>query len=211
MGNGKHQKLALFDLDGVIADSFDVLYRNMSALFERHVGKRLSESDYRALFDGNALANVLAGINASPIGFSREDKEQAFVGYNEAQLFTGMKETLRRIAAQHPLAVITSTPSEYSTALIDAHELTDDVAAVIGPEVAVAKDERIRLALEEFGFVATQAWYVTDTIGDIREAKAAGVKTIAVTWGFHDEAKLKTAGPDAIVRSQQELTSIFLD
>ncbi len=210
MANGNGTKLLLFDLDGVIVDSFGLLYSNICRLFQRHVGKHLSEDDYRALFDGNALASVLAGINASPIGFSQEDKEAAFVGYNALPLFDGMKETVERLSAQHPIAIVTSTPAENATAIIDAHGLTDEVAAVVGPEVAVAKDERIRLVMQEFGFSPEQTWYVTDTVGDIVEAKKAGVKTVAVTWGYHDRERLAAATPDAIAATQQDLISILI-
>ena len=30
--------------------------------------------------------------------------------------------------------------------------------------------------------------FVTDTLGDIREADIAGIPTVAVTWGAHDES-----------------------
>lgn len=51
---------------------------------------------------------------------------------------------------------------------------------------------------------------VGDSIGDFSQGRQAGVRTIAVTWGFHPEGLLRDALPDYIVRSPQELLLILL-
>lgn len=210
MASGKPQKLVLSDSDGVIVDSFALLYRNISKLFQDKAGKVLGEEEYRALFDGNALANVQKAIGASADkNFSEQDKALVFDGYAGLPVFPGIGQAYARIAKHHIVVVITSTAVEHASQVIDRHGLTDDIAAIIGPDTAVAKDERMKLAMEEFGMKPDQTWYVTDTTGDIKEAKAAGVHTVAVTWGYHDEDRLKAAQPDAVVHTPQELADYF--
>ena len=41
---------------------------------------------------------------------------------------------------------------------------------------------------EKYNIQKENLIFVKDTLGDIREADIAGVSTIAVTWGAHDEA-----------------------
>jgi pyrophosphatase PpaX len=48
--------------------------------------------------------------------------------------------------------------------------------------------------------------YVGDSPFDVRAAKAAGMASIAVTWGrIHDRRRLEQEEPDAIVNDTEEL------
>jgi phosphoglycolate phosphatase len=51
--------------------------------------------------------------------------------------------------------------------------------------------------------------YVGDTVGDIAEAREAGVPSVAVTWGWHPEERLRAAAPDAIAGDPDELERIL--
>ncbi len=49
-----------------------------------------------------------------------------------------------------------------------------------------SKVEKFRMMEEKYGVRKNDMLFITDTLGDIREADKAGVPTIAVTWGAHD-------------------------
>jgi len=49
---------------------------------------------------------------------------------------------------------------------------------------------------------------VGDSVSDIRAAREASVKSIAVEWGHQSPAKLLSAQPDYFVRSPKELLEI---
>jgi len=82
-------------------------------------------------------------------------------------------------------------------------------------EVVVGGDETERhkpdpepllLAAERMGVRPEDAAYVGDSPFDIRAAKAAGMRSVAVTWGrIHDRARLEREHPDAIVDTAEEL------
>ena len=46
------------------------------------------------------------------------------------------------------------------------------------------------------------------TVGDILEARAAGVRSVAVTWGWHDRERLVAVSPDFIVDTPERLLSL---
>ena len=57
-----------------------------------------------------------------------------------------------------------------------------------------------------------EQWYVGDTVADIVEGKAAGVRTIAagvrtiaVGWGWHDAERLLGASPDYLAQTPADL------
>ena len=64
---------------------------------------------------------------------------------------------------------------------------------------------KIRQALAKYGTAKEDAWFIGDTTGDIREAKAVGIKTIAVTWGWHSREKLAAVEPDYLIDRPEEL------
>ena len=52
-------------------------------------------------------------------------------------------------------------------------------------------------------------YLIGDTVGDIIEAKKAGIKSTAVTWGFQDRDRLLAMGPDFIVDTPEDI-NVFI-
>jgi pyrophosphatase PpaX len=64
----------------------------------------------------------------------------------------------------------------------------------------------ILMALERLEAEPQDGAYVGDSPFDVRAAKAAGVRAVAVTWGrIHDEERLARERPDALVHTAEEL------
>lgn len=72
-----------------------------------------------------------------------------------------------------------------------------------------SKVEKIRHITERSGMQGNGTFYIGDTVGDILEAKQAGVKTVAVTWGWHTKEQLSVANPDSLIDSPEELLEII--
>ena len=51
-------------------------------------------------------------------------------------------------------------------------------------------------------------YYVCDTVGDIREARDAGIRTVAVTWGWHSRERLAAAHPDRLIDVPEKLLAL---
>ena len=52
-------------------------------------------------------------------------------------------------------------------------------------------------------------YLVTDTIGDVIEARRCGIHTVGVAWGMHDPAPLLDAGAERVALWPQELIAWF--
>lgn len=53
------------------------------------------------------------------------------------------------------------------------------------------------------------AWYVGDEVRDVEAARGAGMRSIAVSWGFNSEMALRAAHPDYIAASPNELPDLL--
>jgi phosphoglycolate phosphatase len=66
-------------------------------------------------------------------------------------------------------------------------------------------------ALADAGAKAENAVVIGDTVYDIHMGKAAGCRTIGVTWGYHPVNELRSAGADFIAGSMDELEALLGD
>lgn len=213
MMSEKKGDLLLFDVDGVILDSFEPLYKSISSYIKEHKNVDISREQFRTFFEGNALEQLMAFA-----GFRKYDMMTAwmhartmiFNSYNESALFTGMDRALEALSEEHALVVVTSSPVEVVTLRFEQLGIYDLFSAYLGPETAVHKDKKIRLACQEFDTPQEKAWFISDTSGDILEAKKTRVKTVGVTWGYHGPSVIQTATPDHIVETPQALSKLLL-
>lgn len=72
------------------------------------------------------------------------------------------------------------------------------------------KKEEIGNLIKRNNFNPEETAFVGDTNLEIEAGKLVGVKTIAVTWGFYSEDRLKKLNPDYIVHNVKELENILL-
>jgi phosphoglycolate phosphatase len=195
------RKFVLFDFDGVIADSFNLAFE--AAL---GVHPHFTEAEYRARFDGNIYANR----DRSQCTDLCQHHEGAYWALYtprilEIQLVSGMREVVERIASRYTLAIISSSLSMDIMALLERHVITQHFSDVFGKDVHTSKVEKINIILSRYEISAADCVFVTDTLGDMREARAAEVTPIGVSWGFQDRATLEKGEPFRIVEQPREL------
>lgn len=204
-------KLVLFDVDGVIIDSFSLLYKNLSALLKEKLDKDLTVDQYRAFFRGNPLQEILKYVGLSSLlHLHREDLARVFAGYDTCAVFAGMHEVIAAVAKNNKVGIVTSSAVEVVKPKFVTELLDQYILVYLGEEIDRHKDKKIRLAMSEFGFTPADTWFITDTSGDLEEAHKTGITTIAATWGFHPREWLAEQRPAHIVESPQRLSQILL-
>jgi phosphoglycolate phosphatase len=198
-------QLLMFDFDGVIADTFDEQCR---ACVETLRARGFAELATRAQFLDFTEANWFAALAAAgvPAGVV-EELEDAFGAIPSPELFPEMAAVIERLAAAHPVFVITSSRTSVVEGILAKHGVYG-VAEVLGGEQEASKTRKIRSVRRRFGD-DMQAWYVCDTVGDVLEAQAAGVGTVGVAWGWHGEERLRRVEPDHIAHAPSDLLELF--
>ena len=71
------------------------------------------------------------------------------------------------------------------------------------------KGEVIEELLLKNNFKPEETVLIGDTRHELEVAKKVGIKTIAVTWGFDSEEKLKSMNPDFLIHNIKELEDIL--
>jgi phosphoglycolate phosphatase len=204
------QKLLLFDFDGVLVDSLELYERVVRQCLEE-IGNPIVKNldDFLALFHDNfyqgivnkgidlqAYMEAMKGIYPSiDISLIKPNREMASV--------------LLELAEWHRLMLISSNHEKVIRVLLNEMNVGECFEAVLGSEAVLSKTEKIAFAQVQCGVAKEQIFYIGDTTGDIREAHRAGVKAIAVTWGWHDRQVLETVCPDYLIDTPDALLNLF--
>lgn len=196
-------KAILFDFDGVIVDTFSFCYRIMS---ERYGG--ITEEEYRAKFEGNINDALKKRQETQPADPSAKPFD-FFGQYTPALLACEPNQELvgvvRDLAARYPLVIISSTISSAIDQYLTRVGLREYFQEILGNDVEKSKVKKIQRSLEVYEMKPSETIFVTDTLGDIKEAHMCDVRSIAVTWGFHSEETLLKGKPFKVVHKPAQL------
>ncbi len=201
-----------FDFDGVIADTFDrLLAICIAAQATIAEGRAPVERDLQTLenltFEGladhleippKAVPDFLQAV------FGLQQKEQGTVRF-----FPGMAALLEDLDQSSDIAIITSSSADLVRGYLVEHGVSESVSSICGGETGRSKKDSIVANIEQFSANPRQTCMVGDAISDIRQGKAAGVMTIAVSWGFHDRELLLRETPDYLTDSPEELLELL--
>ncbi len=192
-------KHLLFDFDGVIVDSFEVAYETMLHFQEKEV----TRDQYRKLFYGNIY-------DASDPEIKIVDIKEYFDLYEpkllELSPVEGMTNVLKEANEHgHTISIVSSSMNKPIHLFLEKYNLSKYVGDVYGVDDEKSKVKKIHTALTRQSAQPNESIFVTDTLGDIREATEATIQSIGVSWGFHDKETLLQGNPFAVVESATEL------
>jgi phosphoglycolate phosphatase len=198
-------KLLMFDFDGVIADSLDV---QSGAFVETMTESGLDHLATPEHFLDFLEDNWFAALAAAGVPHEVAGQVDDSIGeLPSPELFPGMAAVVERLAAAHTVIVITSSRTDHVERVLQEHGVKG-VADVIGADKDESKTRRIRAARSRFA-PGRPAWYVGDTVGDIIEAREAGVCTVGAAWGWHGPERLGRVQPDHLAHEPQDLLDLF--
>lgn len=208
MENGR-RKLLLFDFDGVLVDSL-AFYERVVNLCLESLGAPLlrNRQEYLDIFETNFYTGIgKRGVDVD--AFTRVSARIApTLDYGQIRAFGGLVPVLEELSQRHTLLVVSSNAAGIIEKILIQVGIERYFEDVLGLEVTLSKINKIHHAIDRFRATHQGTYYIGDTAGDIREARQAGVKTVAVTWGWHSHEKLALTEPDYLVDTPEELLLI---
>ena len=201
-----------FDYDGVIVDSLDQLVQvAIQAQTGIGSGRTPSRRDF-AVVENLTVEEVGREIGIPEVELSRYVElffEAQRKDTSKASLYEGIFSTFKELAKKHTIVVITSSQSNAVRSALVEHGLELYIADVLGGDVGNRKSDRIQMMQSKFKIPSESTFMIGDAVSDIREGKIAGVKTVAVTWGFQHLETLAKEEPDFIVDTPSDLLELF--
>ncbi|MBI5950241.1 MAG: HAD family hydrolase [Chloroflexi bacterium] len=204
--------LILFDFDGVLADTLNHLLQfGQEACDELGVKHTATQDDLNSL---EIMSFATYGQQLEvPDHLIDEFVRRCLAKFGEEksppEIFAGLDEVIRKLSASNTLGIITGNSSENVKVFLSAHKLDDCVRAIYGVDSPGSKVEKISLAQNQLGVGGETVFMVGDSASDVRAAREAGVKSVAVSWGHQSAETLLRAKPDFLIHSPGELCKII--
>lgn len=208
-------KTYLFDLDGTLLDSMELILTSFHHTTRVHLGRDLPESHWLAGV-GTPLRTQLAKV-------ARSDDEldammDTYRTFNldqhdaMARAFPGVVDTvkqLHRLGAK--LALVTSKLSDGANRGVRLLGLDRELTVrVCADDVERGKPhpEPVLKALAALDASPQDALFIGDSAHDIEAGRQAGVETVAVGWGPIPREQLEAAEPDYWIETAEALLSL---
>jgi len=203
----------LFDLDGTILDTTNLILQSFQHTFHIHYNRQIAPQEVHRFF-GKTLRAAMEALGPDKV-------EELIATYREFNLahhdeltstFAGMHETLQKLhEAGLPMAIVTSKASETALRGLKLFHMDHFFSVIIGVnECSKHKPdtEPVRKALEQLQLPASACLMIGDSPFDIISAREAGAKTAAVRWTHVSWQELLTENPTYILEEPQDLLSL---
>lgn len=195
----------LFDLDGTLADTVDLILRCYRHTMRTHLGRELPDARW--------LSTIGTPLKEQLRDFARDEDEAArmletYVTYQRGihdqwvSPFPGAAEVVRELKARGiAVAVVTSKRREMALRTLDRCGLSgayDELVAFDDVQRGKPDPEPVLLALDTLGLAAEahRTVMVGDSPWDLRAGRAAGTRTAAALWGPYGRDALAEEAPD---------------
>ena len=214
---GPRRPAVLFDLDGTLIDSIELILNSARYAFEK--------LDRECPPDSEWMAGIGIPLFTMFGRYARDAADQAalIAAYREYQLanhdrlircYDGVASAIAMLSANgHELAIVTSKSEALAMRGLAFVGLASQMDTIVGCDASTRHKpdpEPVQIALHRLDCAPENAVFVGDSVHDILAGNAAGVTTLAATWGAFKKADLEPGEPDFYLEHISELTA-FLD
>lgn len=215
------QPVVLFDLDGTLIDTAHDFVQIINMM---RAERGLSPLDASAIIPQIALGSA----NMTKFGFELEEDseqfeptlQQFYQNYmntmgEHAKEFPGISNLIQQFDAKGiKWGVVTNRKLAFIPQILQQFELHDGAHCIVGSDSTPHRKPHpapLLYAAQQVAATPENCFYVGDYPTDIEAGKAAGMKTIAVSWGYHNGIEtLEKEQPDHLVNKAEEIASIII-
>lgn len=218
----KNLKAIAFDLDGTLIDSVpDLAVATQATLLELGLAQ-CTQSQVRGWIGNGALVLMTRALTFA-LGRDAEQVEidnamPMFMAHYQAnlqqhsQLYPGVEKTLEQLSQRgFPLAIVTNKPYKFTIPLLEAFGIKHHFSIILGGDsLTRMKPDPLPLThiLAQWQLPPNELLMVGDSKNDILAAKAAGIASIGLTYGYNYGEDIGLSDPDAVCDQFSEIMAL---
>ncbi len=205
-------KAIIFDLDGVIFDTRTLQEAALRYCYNKY--KPYSEVPIKEFFElsGSRLEEIFSVLGI-PLHLVNDYREYSSKHIDDIRLFDGILELLTKLKDKRvPLGICTGKDRKRTVEILNKFAINEFFRGVVcSDEVNFPKPhpESLFKCAKIMDVDIDQCIMIGDAINDIKCAKSAGMKCVAVSWGEFEAAKLIKFSPDYCVYEPMEILDVF--
>jgi phosphoglycolate phosphatase len=212
-------RAVLFDLDGTLADTAPDLAGALNRLRAAHRLPPMALERVRPFASAGARGLVHAGFGVKPGEAEYDALREAFLeAYRadtcvETRLFPGIAELLAELGRRGiAWGIVTNKATRFTERIVAALALAP-ACMVCGDTTGHLKPHPAPMlhAMEQLALPGDACVYLGDDLRDIQAAHAAGMRGIAVAWGYHhpESGGPQTWNADAVIERPADLIGLL--
>ena len=206
-------KNILFDLDGTLADSEELIIRSFQHIYKIFKGKEEDEAVLRSTFGGTLKDVITSNFEEPYETVVREYRNYHYENFDKyMKLFDGAEELVKSLYEKgYTLGVVTSRLEHTAMKILHMHGIRNYFSAIVTADMCEnhkPHPEPMLKCLAELNAKNDESIYVGDTEYDIESARNAGVKSILVKWNEYDHMD-DAVKPDYEIHSYEEIFKII--
>ena len=193
-------KAVLFDWDGTLYDIVDFIIQTYGQVM-REKGLRVwTRSEYREKFriDWRETLEEM-GLKEHEDYLVSVWKKNLEEMKDNLTLYDEAKDTILSLSEKYVVGVVSSAPREALMKEIKRLTVKNHVKIIISKDdvdETKPSPEPLLYAAKQLNIEPDECVYVGDMMEDIKAARSAGMRSIAVSWGLHSKKILEKENPD---------------
>ncbi len=198
----------IFDFDGTIADSYQVVIKKYNEICPKYGGRAIIDEE-QDIIKNFAIPKILTmhGISVYKLPFLLREI-RSMLSEECLPIIAGMPELLNQLKQQqHTLGIISSNSRHNILNSLKSHQLIDLFKFIHTGSNLFGKHLIIRKALSRYELHKEGVIYVGDEIRDIIAANKLDIKCLAVDWGYNSRKILTEYNPLAICSDPIEIAN----
>lgn len=211
----------LFDLDGTLLDTLGDICKCLNVVLDQHGYPGHSREEVKRMLGFGARTLVVSAIPEDVRGHNEAVDLflQRYVAYYNTHAtditapFAGIHEMLKAFFEKGvPMGVCSNKPHDATVSLVSHYFKDFRFQSVSGERAGILRKPDPALPLQlahEMGVLPENILFVGDSLVDIQTAKAAGMISVGVSWGYVSGEELQAAGADFFAKSPEDIVKYF--
>jgi len=202
-------KNIIFDWSGVVKDSVLSHHFIINDIFKQFGGKEISLDELKENWKQPYMDFYKKYLPELEHKDEVEAYKKALAKSPKSRAYKGIADLIRKFKCSGiRMSVVSSDLPETLFLEIERFGLNGIFDKVITN--VHNKEEGVKKVLDELDYISEETAIIGDSNHEIEVGKKYNLKTIAVTWGFSAEDKLKSSCPDHLIYNLKELEQIIL-
>jgi len=202
----------LFDLDGTLVDSIDLILTSFRHTFRTHLGEAPPDERWMAGVGTPLVSQIRSLVSDESLVAPMSQTYRTFQLEHHDRLlkeFEGVRETVTELKARgHPIGLVTSKMEDLARRALRRTSLDNLIDVIVAFESSPRHKPDplpVLVALEALGVASQEALFVGDSPHDIVAGNAADVSTVAALWGPFSAEALRAVKPSFTLSHIREL------
>lgn len=200
------KKIIIFDLDGTIANSFDILVEILNDI-AKQFNLELSKNEITQLIRNENLKDIIKKFKINKIKLFflllkiKKKMRDKIININSVP---EIKEMIKKLDNKYTLILLTSNNKKNTEAFLKKENLNYFSKKYFSSGL-FNKNKMILKIIKENKYNLNEILYIGDEVRDIQSCKLANIDIVAVTWGFNSKELLQKYSPNYLIKKPSEI------